>query len=271
MNQLLQAPAWLLAILSIVLWCLLAGGLGVAGRRFLPAKADDRYSDVQRMLLSVGGIFCGVVVALSVFVVWDHHSGARQAEIDQGAALVALYQDGETLPQPARAQVAAAIRGYTTSMIREEFPALAGGGSSDDTERSLTRMSVTVHEFLANTSAPDRVSDVARAQYLLMLAGDAGLPPILWLLLLGACVLLLLVVSPAFMESRRHSILSSVVLGCIFGAATFLIVAADHPFAGPLQVRPTDLAQNLRAYSVMDSGVASRPSPTPAGGAPAPR
>ena len=159
MNQLLQAPAWLLAILSIVLWCLLAGGLGVAGRRFLPAKADDRYSDVQRMLLSVGGIFCGVVVALSVFVVWDHHSGARQAEIDQGAALVALYQDGETLPQPARAQVAAAIRGYTTSMIREEFPALAGGGSSDDTERS---------------QSPEHTAERATLSHVLVLTRQVG-------------------------------------------------------------------------------------------------
>src|SRR6266496_1404830 len=103
----------------------------------MPARPDDRYIEVLRTLLSVGGVFCGVVVALSVFVVWDHRSSARQAEIDQGAALITLYHDGETLPEPARGEVAASIRDYTASMIRDEFPALARGGSSDTTERSL--------------------------------------------------------------------------------------------------------------------------------------
>jgi hypothetical protein len=253
-NQLLGAPGWLLAILSIGLWCLLAAGLGLAARWLLPSRLDDRFSDMQRVLLSVGGLFCGVVVALSVFVVWDHHSGVRQAEVDQGAALVTLYQTGQTLPEPARTEVAASIRDYTMSMIRDEFPALAGGGSSDDTERSLGRLNATIHEFLASTSAPERVSDVARSQYLLVLAGGGGLPSLLWALLLGACVLLVLVVSPTFMENRRLHVLSSVVLGCIFGAAIFLILAADHPFSGPLQVRPTDLVQNLHTYAVMDGG-----------------
>jgi hypothetical protein len=260
-NQLLLgAPGWLLAILSIVLWCLLVAVLGIVARRLMPPGPDDRYGDVQRMLLSVGGIFCGVVVALAVFVVWDHHSGARQAEVDQGAALIALYHDGETLPEPARQQVAASIRDYTASMIRDEFPSLARGASSDTTERSLSRMNATVHQHLANTSAPDRVSDAARSQYLLVLASGTSLPPLLWALLLGACVLLLLVVAPAFVENRRHYALSSVVLGCVFGAAVFLILAADHPFTGPLQIRPTDLARNLHTYEVMDGGLAQRPA-----------
>jgi hypothetical protein len=259
-NQLLGALGLLLAMLSISLWCLLAAGLGIAARRLMPPGPDDRYGDVQRMLLSVGGIFCGVVVALSVFIVWDHHSGVRQAEVDQGAALITLYHDGETLQEPGRGEVAAAIRDYTTSMIRDEFPALASGGSSDATERSLTTMNRVVHERLANTSAPDRVSDVARSQYLLVLAAGGSLPALLWALLLGACVLLLLVVAPAFAGNRRHHALSSFVLGCVFGAAVFLILAADHPFTGPLQVGPTDLARNLHTYEVIDGGLAQSPA-----------
>jgi len=260
-NQLLlSAPGWLLALFSILLLCLPAAGLGIAARRLVPSRPADRYNDVLRTLLSVGGIFCGVVVALSVFVVWDHHASARQAEVDQGAALITLYHDGETLPEPARGEVATSIRDYTASMISDEFPALAQGGSSDTTERSLSRMNATVHEHLASTSAPDRVSDVARSQYLLVLASRTSLPPLLWTLLLGACVLLLLVVAPGLMDDRRHRVLSALVLGSIFGAATFLILAADHPFTGPLQVRRTDLSQNLHTYGVMDSGLAQRPA-----------
>jgi hypothetical protein len=248
---LLDVPGGLLAALSIGLSCLISAGLVAGARRFID-KPGDHHNQVLGMLLSAGGIFCAIVVALSVFVVWDHLTTARQAEVDQGASLIALYDDAEPLPPPARAEVRASIRGYTTSVINDEFPLLSRGESSDRTERSLSQMSATVHRHLGDTTAPDQVNAVGRARYQLALASRTSMPWLLWVLLLGACALLLLMAAPLFMENPLYHAAGSAMLGCALGAALFLILAADHPFAGPLQIRPTDLVQNLHAYTVID-------------------
>lgn len=254
MNALLLAlPAWLVALLTIGASCLFSVGTVAVVRRYTSNKHHgEHHNEVLGMLLSAVGLFSAIVIALAVFVVWDHLTTARQAEVDEGASLIALYQDAAALPEPARTQVETSIRDYTTSMIQDEFPSLARGESSDATERSMAVMSRDVHQRLGSTSAPDLVTSVARAQYELVLAGDEGMPALLWALLVGACVLLLLMAAPLFMESARYHAIGSVLLGCALGASLFLILVADHPFAGPLRVEPNDLASNLHAYTVMD-------------------
>jgi hypothetical protein len=79
------------------------------------------------------------------------------------------------------------------------------------------------------------------------------MPALLWVLLVGACLLLVLMAAPLCMESARYHAMGTLLLGCALGAALFLILVADHPFAGPLKVEPTDLEHNLHSYSVVDS------------------
>ena len=251
-QTLLAVPAWLLAAVFIGLSCLISVGVVSLVRRVLKIKPAEHHNEVLGLLMSVGGIFCAIVVALAVFVVWDHLTTARQAEIDEGAALIALYHDAETLPEPGRSAVEGSIRDYTTSVIDDEFPSLTRGEASDATQRSLSRMNATIHQYLATTSAPDQVSSAARAQYQLELSGEESMPALLWALLVGACLLLLLMAAPLFMESARYHNLGFILLGSTLGAALFLILMADHPFVGPLQVRPTDLLANLHTYGVID-------------------
>lgn len=252
MEALLTNAAWLLALLLIGGACLASVSLSTMVRRGVKAGSHE-HNTVLGMLLNIGSICCAIVIALAVFIVWDHLTTARQAESDAGGALIVLYHDAEVLPEPARGQVQSAIREYTTSVIEDEFPALARGRSSDRTERLLSRMNGAVHQQLGATSAPDQVSVVARSQYQLVLATTTGMPPLMWAFLIGACVLLLLMASPLFTESVRYHRVSSVLLGCTLGAALFLIVVADHPFSGPMRVNTDDLATNLHAYAVMDA------------------
>ncbi|HXM54551.1 MAG TPA: hypothetical protein VOB72_04115 [Candidatus Dormibacteraeota bacterium] len=251
MDALLTNASWLLAVLFIVGACLCSVGLNAVLRRLIKGPGQE-HNTVLGILLSIGSIFCAIVIALAVFVVWDHLTTVRQAEADQGATLIVLYHDAEVLPQPARREVESAIRDYTTSVIEDEFPTLAGGRSSERTERSLSRMNNVVHRYLASTSAPDQVSAVARSQYTLVLAGGDVMPGLMWVFLIGACVLLLTMASPLFMENARYHRVGSIMLGFALGAALFLIVVADHPFSGPLRVSPEDLSGNLHTYSVID-------------------
>ena len=83
--------------------------------------------------------------------------------------------------------------------------------------------------------------------------------PLLWALLLGVCVLLFLMAAALLMENVRYQSIGSVLMGCAVGAALYLVLMADHPFAGPLQVRPVDLEENLHTYAVIDAGAVQRP------------
>jgi len=249
---LLNGPAWLLAAASIAIWCLGSLGLVAVVRRFVAAKPGEGHNEVLGMLLGAAGIFCAIVVARAVFVVWDHLTSARQAERDEGNALIALYQDAQALPPPARAQVEGAIRNYTTSVIEDQFPQLAAGESSDATARQLAHLNAVVRQDLGTSSAGDQVGNVARSEFELDRAAEEGMAPLLWALLLGGCALLLAMAALLTMEKAHHHAIGAVLLGGTLGASVFLILAADHPFNGPLQVAPTDLVQDLHAYSIMD-------------------
>lgn len=259
MDTLLNAPGWLLAAASIAAWCLVGLGMVAMVRRFVAAKPGEGHNEVLGMLLGAAGIFCAIVVALAVFVVWDHLTTARQAEEDEGTALVVLYQDAQALPPPARAQVEGAVRDYTTSAIHDQFPSLSAGQSSEATELQLARLNAVVRRYLGNTSAPDQVGGVAKAQDELGRAADQGMAPLLWAFLLGGCLLLLLMAALLSMEKAGHHAIGSMLLGGTLGASVFLILAADHPFNGPLQVTPRDLVANLHAYAIMDSASGASP------------
>jgi hypothetical protein len=262
MNLLLSAPGWLLAVVVVGTSGIISFGLTAVVRRLI-VKPGEHHNEVLGVLLSLAGVFGVVLVALAVFVVWDHQTSARQAAADQGAALISLYQEADSLPEPARTQVRESIRAYTASEAYDEFPQLARGEPSDRTGRRLGELNKIVHEKLGNTNAPYQMNDVVKNEYRLVLASDTGMPPLLWALLLGALVLMLLMAAPLFMEHAHHHAIGMVMLGCTLGAALLLILAADHPFAGPLQVRPTDLIQDLHMYDVIDGGSihASPPSP----------
>lgn len=259
MDALLNNAGWLVALLLVIIGSLASVGATVLVRRGV-AGIGEGHNAVLGTLLGTGSIFCGIVIALAVFVVWNHLTVVRQAEGDQGGSLIVLYRDAEVLPEPGRTQVEAAIRDYTASMIEDEFPALAMGRPSDRTERSLSRLNAVVHQHLGGTSAPDVVSGVARSQYQLVQASATGMPPLMWAFMIGVCVLLLLMAAPLFMESARIQWLGSILLGCSLGAALFLIIIADHPYTGPFRVTPADLTANLHTYAVID---ASAPSDQP--------
>lgn len=254
MQFLLNGPAWLLALASIATWCLGSLCLVAVVRRFVAATPGEGHNEVLGMLLGAAGIFCAIVVALAVFVVWDHLTSTRQAEQDEGTALIALYQDAQALPAPARVQVEVAIRDYTTSAIEDQFPRLAVGDSSDATARQLAHLNAVVRRYLGTSSAGDQVANVARSELELDRAAETGMAPLLWALLLGACALLLVMAALLTMEKARHHAIGAVLLGGTLGASVFLILAADHPFNGPLQVAPSDLVQDLHAYAIMDGG-----------------
>src|SRR5215472_9171680 len=100
-DALLNAPGLLLALVAVGAGGLCGLGLVALVRRFVTAKPGEGHNEVLGMLLGAAGIFCAIVVALAVFVVWDHLTSARQAEEDEGTALIALYQDAQALPPPA--------------------------------------------------------------------------------------------------------------------------------------------------------------------------
>jgi hypothetical protein len=251
-DALLINAGWLVALLLVVVGSLASLGATMLVRRGVSGIREG-HNAVLGTLLGTGSIFTGIVIALAVFVVWNHLTVVQQAEADQGATLIVLYHDAEVLPEPGRTQVESAIRDYTTSMIVDEFPALATGRGSDRTERSLSRLNAVVHQYLDGTGAPDQVSAIARSQYRLVEASSSGMPPLMWAFLIGVCVLLLLMAAPLFMESARIQWLGSILLGCSLGAALFLIIIADHPYAGPFRVTPTDLTANLHTYGVIDA------------------
>lgn len=258
-NVLLSAPTWLLAVLMIGASGVISLVLTALARRAVVVEPGEHHNEVLGVLLSSAGVFTAVVVALAVFVVWDHQTSAREAEVDEGAALIGLYQEAASLPQPGRAEVRSAIRDYTASEVNDEFPRLGRGRPSLDTERRLSRLNAIVHQRLGDTNAPYQMNDVVQAQYRLVLASDTDMPPLLWVMLLGSLLVMLLMAAPLFMEHARHHAIGTIMLGCTLGAAVFLIFAADHPFVGPLQVNPSDLVQDLHMFWVVDGTTVATP------------
>jgi hypothetical protein len=247
---------------------LLLTWLAIAGvRRLVPHQTMSRHNDVAGFVYATMGVTYAVVLAFVVIAVWENYAKTSEIADQEASSLGALYRVAQGFPDPHRATAQEAALAYAEVVVDVAWPAMEQG--DDPTPQA----SAALDHLYAVYTAPKLVAAVNPQQYaesldLLnevsiarrerVLASDSGLPPILWLVLIGGA---LLVVGFAFLfgvESGYSQVAILSGLTVTISLLLFVVADAQHPFQGSFSVPPEAMESVVHQF-----GQTAAPAATP--------
>lgn len=213
----------------------------------------DHFSGLNRTLFSF-------ILALSIVSAQTSLTKATEDVSREGASLINLQWATRPLPATSRERVRDLTRQYTTTVIDEEWPAMAKGGSSahaqsiyDELRRTLqdtqdTQGSSKQEDAFARDSlvALREVGDARRAR---ILAVSHGIPPYLWIGLLLSALLLVAAAAAQIRAVTWTSIFTIGLLALLVSAVLSVLSAMNHPYSGGIHVEPEPLKFALQRFT----------------------
>jgi hypothetical protein len=230
--------------------------------RLLPARIQLEFrGHGAPIAVTVGALFA-LTAWLAIAIAQTELADASKSVRSEAGAVVDLYWYAETVPDPAKTKIKAALRAYTTDVRAREWQEMA--------DRDL--MSVQADGYLAQIRtqlaalAPAANGPTARYGQALteldVLTGarrdranamTEGIPRDLWFGLAVSGLLLLAVV----LVFGGPGAVTRGVLACVAGGGiAFVIVLAqqlDHPFQGVITVSGQPFAQAAEVFDTIDA------------------
>ncbi|MFF1868565.1 DUF4239 domain-containing protein [Streptomyces sp. CB03911] len=199
------------------------------------------------------------ILALSIVTAGTSLSKAADEVSNEGASLVNLYWATRPLSQSVRDQVREMTRQYTVTVIDEEWPAMAEGGSSVRAQEQYDELRRVLQDSAGEskqeqTFARDslvalrEVGDARRAR---MLAVSQEVPNYLWIGLILSAVLLVAASALQIHDLKWPGIVGIGGLGLLLAGVLTLLSAMNHPFSGGIHVEPDALKFALHRYAVI--------------------
>jgi hypothetical protein len=251
-------PVWVATVL--VLGASLAVGLGSSFglRHVLHRRSTEADMQTALSLMQVVAAYIGILIAFAGVQVWQDFSDAQDAVHREAASASQLYRDLATYGLETQA-ARAGLRAYVASIVRDEWPLLANGKTSEHTETALFRLFQSVGSI---TPRDDRQTTIFAATFtnlneLVALRRDrvihseSGMPIILWVVALFGSVLIVSYTA-TFRHSRTNVIMISgisLALGLVF----LFILIVDRPFMGSFSVNNTELAGLNAKFDLIES------------------
>jgi hypothetical protein len=246
-----DAPLWLSGIV------LVAGLSGfslaaqwVVRRRVMPGiHMRPHEAEYPATIIASIMVFYGLVAALVSVTVWERHTLATERTAGEASTIASVWRDLGGYPSPDREELRDILRGYTEYVIHQAWPEHRKGRIPDDGVGWLDRFQERLMAFepasdsqkILHAETLRAYNQWVQARRLRLDLVGAGLPGIIWLLvILGG--LISIVVSLLFpIESARYQALLVVSLACFIALVLLVILGLDQPFRGDLGVSPESL------------------------------
>ena len=246
MNPFLQALLFiggssLLSVLGLVLI-----------RRRVDREFLETHHEVAGVFFTTYGTLYAVLLAFAVFVVWvDFKDAESNLELESNQ-MADLYRMAQAFPEQFRTPIQDALLGYLTSVLEDEFPAMAEGHESPRTFQALQNV-WSVYRAGGPTDSNsqvfyeksiERLNQLGNYRRLRILKSQGTVPTILWYLL-GTGAVLLVGFTYFFGLNLRSQALMTAALAGFLAFSLYLIYSLNLPFAGIARVSPEAL-QELR-------------------------
>jgi Protein of unknown function (DUF4239) len=231
----------LLAIIVVSLAVLAAlAGLALVYRLLPPERRELSNSVGGILFIPISGLF-SVLAAFMIGLGWQQYDNAHldiQREVN---ALSAIYWHADTLPQPNRQRIQELAQSYAQATLDEEWTLMAQGEDStrawsitDDLQDSVDALepSTTVEQTRYGQLIA-QVENMLDQRRLRLLASREGLPPILWVVLLGLGMLL---ISFTYLFGMKRFWVHALMVGAVTAAVSlslFTVYSLEYPFSDP--------------------------------------
>jgi hypothetical protein len=247
MNPLLQALLFiggssLLSVLGLLLV-----------RRRVNLEFLETHHEVAGYFISIYGTVYAVLLAFAVFVVWVDFKEAESNFELEANQMADLYRMAQAFPETFSTPIQDALNGYLTSILQDEFPAMAEGHESPRTFQALQNV-WSVYRAWGPTDSKSqvfyersigRLNELGNYRRLRILKSRGTVPTILWCVL-GTGAVLLVGFTYFFGLNLRSQALMTAALAGFLAFSLYLIYSLNLPFAGFARVSPEAMQQELR-------------------------
>jgi hypothetical protein len=229
-------------------------------RRWVPLPLLEEQNDVAGYIIAVLGVAYAVLLAFVIFVVWSQFEDTKSGVAREANAVTDAYRLGQGLPEPSRRQITDLTRAYARVVVGEEWETTGHGSASLDSARAwkaLDQLWEAVRKTTPRTAAEQalytqlltEMHDISSERKLRLLAARAGIPSLMWVVLvIGAIVTVTFTYFFGVKSFRSQAVMTAALAGTI-ALNLFLIAALDYPFTGDVRVTPEAFQQ---ALEVMD-------------------
>ncbi|MGH7574726.1 MAG: hypothetical protein ACREM1_06300 [Longimicrobiales bacterium] len=245
-----------LLIAAVVVATLLASGGLLVARRVLPLQLFESHNPVLGHVFSVVSVLSGIVIAFMVVAVWERYTEAWDIAEHEAIALVDLFRNAVAFPDPERKQLQDRIRRYAVAVKTDEWPAMAGGGTSQEALRAynaiwreyLSLSPRTERERLWLEWSIERLDALDDQRNLRLIRSRVGLPAPMWVTLyVLSAVMLAFSYFFGISTLRVHLIVSGAIAAGLALLLT-LIWALQHPFGTVAPIPPDALRDALTVF-----------------------
>lgn len=236
----------------MVLWGLLlivgvsvvAAGLVLVVERLLPK--EHREGDVEAIgfVFAVVGVLYAIVLAFVVIDVWTKMSAAEADVYREANALVEEYRYAEGLADTRGAEIQRLSRAYATLVVEGEWPqmrnrepvGLEGYALLDRLRDAIetSRPGDTAEQAYVNAVA--HAQTLVQAREARLAAASAGVPSVLWFVLLGGALLIIGFAYLFDVNGIVTRMILAVGLTCMTTLLLWCIFQMEYPFARQLRI-----------------------------------
>jgi hypothetical protein len=254
-----QVPSPLLALLFLSVAIGASLGAMWLVRRSTELETLESHKEVAGFIIAIIGALYSVLLAFVVASVWEQFEDAAVLAEREAEMAISLYRDASVFST--EAELRQSLRGYATSVVDEEWPAMAEHqreAAATDVAlnevfvayRALEPQGPAAQTFLHNSL--DRLDAITQARRERIAASSKALPDPLWLVLLFGAIVTIGFTLFLPVQSPRAQGFMVASLATMAALMLFVILSLDLPFTGDLATGPTAMEDAIAEFDDLD-------------------
>ena len=253
-------PPWLLFLVvvggAISLVCLAT----TAWRRRAKPPVDESHNDVAGFIFAAVSVLYAVVLAFMVFAVWEAYNAAKEASVNEAAALIAVARDTNSFPEPQRQQMHDLLQSYGETVITVEWPAMGQDPKTYDGSpqaQAILNQMWTVYQSLPRAATDPNTTlflNGLSEQRAIRLQSNDALPGVFGVALVAGAIFTISFCLVLHMEDVRLHVTMTAILTGMIAVCLWLILELNHPYAGNLAVMPDAFEHALHVIDSLPRG-----------------
>jgi hypothetical protein len=257
-------PGWLLCLLMLILG---TGGavLGLVATRPLARRLfgpPPGHNEIVSYYMGAFGVFYGLTLGLIAVATWQNYIDVDRLVAQEAASLRVLHAGLAGYPGPVWQELNQGLLAYIDYVIRDEWPAQGRGVLLGTGQEQLLAFRRPLMAFKPDDEGEQALHEktLEALDHYLELRGTrlshvgAGVPPLVWLVLIVGAVLSIVITYCFSMRSLSGHTVLTVVLASFLSLLIYLIVMMDYPFRGEFAVGSDDFElarERMRAYAAL--------------------
>jgi hypothetical protein len=247
---------WLQGVLIIGGSLVLALGGFALVHRYVPSHIREQQNDVAGFIYAVLGVMYAILLAYVTIVVWQQFDDTSSLVDQEATDLANIYHGVDQFPDPGKARVHDVIRNYTETTISEEWPLLAVGQTSPQSDELAHDLQMALTELPISTASDQVLADHALTAYhdfstarrLRIFQAGVGVHPLLWVMLIGGAVITIGFTYLFGVSNARAHAAMIAALTLVIAGTLFMIEVTNYPFSGDVHVPPDALHDVLQSF-----------------------